>query len=186
MRHLLPLTFVLLLGIGTTTDAQIFRFMRGQTVCRDCQPAPTVSVDIEPAPVSTGERPQLDVDSLVNRIVEILAADPRFARAPPIDYDYIRQMIVDAMPVTTSTVHFAVIADQRSDYWRRLSGIVEDAKEKYHGIILAPPPPRNSLSIGPLPQVVEYRNSIPQRTFFNREVYDVLGRIAKGTYPPQN
>lgn len=164
---------------------------------RRCRPYQPPITDAAPPPVSPLPDPPpidddqgIDVDDLVQRIVDILATDPRFDHDAPVSEERIAEMILIAIqtkpdPVSPqAVVHFAVIADESSEYWRHLAPVLNRAQQKYHRVSLSAPPPPTAPAIGPLPQVVEYRNSIPQRTFFSREVYDVLDRISRGTYPP--
>lgn len=185
---------VLMISLSATTASGFGRFFRRRAVNR--RPVPVRVTVKEPAPQNVPEAPgnggsnaQIDIDGLVARIIDIMVNDSRFG----VDYDRIRLMIADSIsanvPVRSDrVVHFAVIADEGASYWRRLGSLVNSAQNRYHRIIIAAPPPPSAPAIGPIPQVVEYVNSIPQRTFFDREAYDVLDRIARGTYPvvPQN
>lgn len=183
----------MLSAFAATANPQSFLLQRRRLIQRHVCPTPKPvqpTPQPQPKPVPSpgnGDKPEIDVDELLKRIIDVLANDPRFS----VDYDRIQKMIDDSVesvaPVTPApsedVVHFTIIADEDASYWRRLGPLVSKAQERHHKIVLMDPPPDTAPPIGPLPQVVEYLNSIPQRTFFDREVYDVLDRVGRGTYP---
>lgn len=77
--------------------------------------------------------------------------------------------------------HIVIVADQKADYWPRLSGEIERAKGYYSAIRTAPPPSFSTV----LPQLVVYVEGKP--SYVSKGVYQVssdLSRMVRGEFDP--
>ena len=89
----------------------------------------------------------------------------------------------DCQPsVATGEVeHIVVVADKASPDYRRLSGLIADAKAHYSGVRVSDLPP---FPIGTIPQLVVYKGGVPQKVYKGRrEVEEILSRVRREEFP---
>jgi len=80
-------------------------------------------------------------------------------------------------PSQSDAPHYVLVASQTAEYWRWLEGPLNQAREVYHGIAVAPVPPFDA---GPMPQLVQYRGGVPYQTIQGRDdVVKMLNLIAQ-------
>lgn len=126
--------------------------------------------------------------ALVRRIVdekkeELKGAD---GQMPVVDYDKIVALVLakipkpDPLPSDKET-HVVIVADQKADYWPRLSGEINYAKGYFSAIRIADPP---TFSV-PLPQLIVYADGKPTyRSSGLQSVANDLQRMVRGDFQP--
>jgi hypothetical protein len=78
-------------------------------------------------------------------------------------------------------VHYTVVGQSTASYWTRIEEKVRFANDKYHKVLLAPPPANYT---GPLPVVVRYTNGVPEYIARGQhETESVLTLLGLGRVP---
>jgi hypothetical protein len=94
-------------------------------------------------------------------------------------------LVMKQMPLPSASgsavSHYVLVADDGADYWPRLADEFRRARESYSGLRVSGVP---DVPVGPLPQLVAYRDGKPMGAFRGRrDVSDALVRIVAGKAP---